>query len=77
MAGQCSGEMLVTTAAIIALQLSQGRSARELNTLSNFFTALSDNLVLIAQQLPLGTAVQVPGTENTTTASDVTNPKRI
>ena len=52
MAGQCSGGMLVTTAAIIAVQLSQGRSADELSLLAAFFTVLGDNLALIAGQLP-------------------------
>lgn len=77
MAAQCSGEMLVATAAIIAIQLSQGRSALELNTLSNFFDAISNNLVLISQQLPLSTAVQVPGTSNRTATNDATESKRI
>ena len=47
-----AGGMLVTTAAVIALQLSQGRSADELSLLAAFFTVLGDNLALIAGQLP-------------------------
>lgn len=57
MAGQCSGGMLVTTAAIIALQVSQGRSADELSLLAAFFTVLGDNLALIAGQLPQGNPI--------------------
>lgn len=56
MAGQWSGGMLVTVAAIISLQIAQGRSADELDLLAALFTVLGDNLALIAGQLPVSTA---------------------
>lgn len=49
---EMSGESLVTLAALLAIQLAQGRSASQLDLLGNFFTALADNLLLIAGQLP-------------------------
>ena len=55
-----SGGMWVTTAAILALQLAEGRSAQELSLLSAFFTVLGDNLALLAGQLP---QVNMPETE--------------
>ena len=55
-----SGGMWVTTAAILALQLAEGRSAQELSLLSTFFTVLGDNLALLAGQLP---QVNLPETE--------------
>jgi len=55
-----SGGMWVTTAAILALQLAEGRSAQELSLLSAFFTVLGDNLALLAGQLP---QVNLPETE--------------
>lgn len=72
MAGQCSGGMLVTTAAIIALQISQGRSADELSLLAAFFTVLGDNLALIAGQLPQNSLSSVTGVDSATslTAGD-------
>ena len=64
MAGQCSGGMLVTTAAIIALQISQGRSADELSLLAAFFTVLGDNLSLIAGQLPQDSLSSTTGVDS-------------
>lgn len=55
-----SGGMWVATAAILALQLAEGRSAQELSLLSAFFTVLGDNLALLAGQLP---QVNLPETE--------------
>ena len=55
-----SGGMWVTTAAILALQLAEGRSTQELSLLSAFFTVLGDNLALLAGQLP---QVNLPETE--------------
>lgn len=49
---EMSGESLVTLAALLAVQLAQGRSAAQLELLGNFFTALADNLLLIAGQVP-------------------------
>ncbi len=74
MAGQCSGGMLVTTAAIIALQISQGRSADELSLLAAFFTVLGDNLALIAGQLPQNSLSSATGSDTATnlTAGDTT-----
>ena len=74
MAGQCSGGMLVTTAAIIALQISQGRSTGELSLLAAFFTVLGDNLALIAGQLPQNSLSSTTGVDSATslTASNTT-----
>ena len=55
-----SGGMWVTTAAILALQLAEGRLTQELSLLSAFFTVLGDNLALLAGQLP---QVNLPETE--------------
>lgn len=52
---EMSGESLVTLAALLAVQLAQGRSVAQLELLGNFFTALADNLLLIAGQLPEST----------------------
>lgn len=52
MSGQGSGEMWVTSAAILSIQLAQGRSQEELSLLSAFFTIWGDNLALLAGQLP-------------------------
>ena len=52
MTGQCSGGMWVTSAAILSIQLAQGRSQEEISLLSAFFTVLGDNLALLAGQLP-------------------------
>lgn len=49
---EMSGESLVTLAALLAVQLAQGRTAEQLELLGNFFVALADNLLLIAGQLP-------------------------
>lgn len=43
---------LVLLTAVVALQLAQGRSADEINLMSAFFVALSDNLALITAQCP-------------------------
>ncbi len=69
MSGQWSGGMLVTTAAIISLQIAQGRSADELSLLAAFFTVLGDNLALIAEQLPEDTAALPAGNSGNTTAT--------
>ena len=50
--GQGSGEGLVTTAAALAITISQNRTADELDALAGFFTALGDNLALLALKAP-------------------------
>ena len=52
MHGQNSGQFWVTAAALIAIQIAQGRSAGELELLGSFFTCVAVNLLLIAGQLP-------------------------
>lgn len=47
-----SGESLVVTAALLAVQVGQGRSAQQLAVLAAFFTSFADNLALLAGQLP-------------------------
>ena len=44
----CGGEGLVLLAAVVAIQLAQGRSVDQINLLSAFFEALGDDLDLIA-----------------------------
>lgn len=46
-----SGGGLVTTAAVLAVALAQGRTADEVDLLALFFTALGDNLALFASQM--------------------------
>lgn len=43
-----SGPELIALASAAALALSENRSAAEIGTLSAFFTALGDNLALLA-----------------------------
>ena len=43
-----SGETLVLLSAAAAIQIAQGRSADDLGVLAAFFTALADNLALLA-----------------------------
>lgn len=50
--GQGSGEGLVTTAAALAIAISQNRTADELEVLAVFLTALGDNLALLALKAP-------------------------
>lgn len=50
---QMSGEALVVTAALLAIQVGQGRTAEQLSLLGAFFTAFADNLLLLAEQLPV------------------------
>ena len=49
-----SGEALVLLGALAAIQLAQGKNARELGVLAAFFTALGDNLALLALSAPEG-----------------------
>ena len=46
----CPGEGLVTAAAGLAIAISKGMSADDMNTLGAFFTVLGDNLTLLATQ---------------------------
>lgn len=47
-----SGGALVTTAALLAVQVAQGRSQEQIELLAAFFTCFADNLALLAGQLP-------------------------
>ncbi|MCD8334988.1 MAG: hypothetical protein LUC35_06575 [Clostridiales bacterium] len=49
---EMSGDALVVTAALLAVQVAQGRSAQQLEVLAAFFTSFADNLALLAGQLP-------------------------
>ena len=48
----CLSEGLVTSAAGLAIAVSKGRTAKELETLGAFFTVLGDNLILMSLQAP-------------------------
>ena len=48
----CSSQTLLLLALAVSLQLSQGRSAREVAFMAGFFTVLGDNLALLALGLP-------------------------
>lgn len=47
-----SGESLLVIAALVSLQMAQGRTADQLNLLAAFFEVLGDNLGLIAAARP-------------------------
>ncbi len=47
---EMSGSALVTTAALLAVQVAQGRSAEQIECLGAFFTCLGENLELLAQR---------------------------
>ena len=55
MYGQNSGEFWVAAAALIAIQMAQGRSTDEIDLLGSFLTSVADNLFLIAAQQPEST----------------------
>ena len=46
------GPTLLLLAAVVSLQLSQGRSAEDLALMGAFFTVLGDNLALLAASSP-------------------------
>lgn len=46
------GDCLVLLAAALAVQIAQGRTLEDIETLSAFFASLSDNLALIAVKFP-------------------------
>ena len=50
MSGSCipSGELLLAVAALVSIQMSQGRSTDEIALMAAFFTPLAYNLALIA-----------------------------
>lgn len=50
MCGQNSGEFWVAAAALIAIQMAQGRSTGEIELLGSFLTSVADNLLLMATQ---------------------------
>lgn len=47
-----SGGALVTAAALLALQVAEGRTEEQLDVLAAFFTAFADNLALISGRTP-------------------------
>ena len=47
-----SASSLVLLAAVVALQLAQGRCAADVERMAAFFVALGDNLALLSTQLP-------------------------
>ena len=57
-----SGEALLILAALVSLQLAQGRTADQLELIAAFFEVLGDNLSLIAARRSLPEANQTPGT---------------
>lgn len=46
------GSTLLLLAAVVSLQLAQGRSEEDLSLMGAFFTVLGDNLELLAASLP-------------------------
>ncbi len=48
------GPTLLLLAAVVSLQLAQGRSEEDLSLMGAFFTVLGDNLALLAASLPQG-----------------------
>jgi hypothetical protein len=46
------GPFWLVVAAMVSIQLAQGRSAEELDLLSAFFTVVADNLALLSGELP-------------------------
>ena len=57
-----SGEALLILAALVSLQLAQGRTADQLELIASFFEVLGDNLSLIAARRSLPESNQTPGT---------------
>ena len=57
-----SGEALLILAALVSLQLAQGRTADQLELIAAFFEVLGDNLSLIAAHRSLPESNQTPGT---------------
>ena len=57
-----SGEALLILAALVSLQLAQGRTADQLELIAAFFEVLGDNLSLIAARRSLPESNQPPGT---------------
>lgn len=56
-----SGAFLTAAAAIVAIQVAQGRSEDEIAVLGAFFSALGDNLELMAAAQPQCSANTVSG----------------
>lgn len=62
MAPCCSGGFLTTAAALVAVQVAQGRTVEELDLLGAFFSALGDNIELMAAaQARCPCQNQIPG----------------
>ena len=57
-----SGEALLILAALVSLQLAQGRTTDQLDLMAAFFEVLGDNLSLIAARRSLPESNQTPGT---------------
>ncbi len=45
---ELSGSELVALASLVSISISKGLSSDELNTLSGFFSAIGDNLAILA-----------------------------
>ena len=56
-----NSQTLLLLALAVSLQLSQGRSAREVAFMAGFFTVLGDNLALLALGLPEEPRLSKPG----------------
>lgn len=63
-----SGELLLVIAALVSLQLAEGRTADQLELLSAFFEVLGDNLGLLAARR------EISGSGESTKASPVFSP---
>ncbi len=52
------GPFWVTAAALVSIQLAQGRSADELELLAAFFEVVANNLALLAGLLPADSLIE-------------------
>lgn len=66
------GNDLVLAAATIAFSISQGRSANEINIMSAIFTAIGDNLAIIAAK-EAACSSDTTNTANTASTTNATN----
>ncbi|WP_143750833.1 DUF6774 domain-containing protein [Clostridium merdae] len=61
-------------AATIAMSISQGRSANEINIMSSIFTAIGDNLAIIAaKEAACSDTTNTSNTANTTSTTNTSN----
>lgn len=66
------GNDLVLAAATIAMSISQGRSANEINIMSSIFTAIGDNLAIIAAK-EAACSSETTNTSNTSNTANTTS----